>query len=184
MPCPTIRIADDRTMPAFLRTPGRIRRMRLVAIVFAVMSATVVFATTSREFGYIGPPNIAYKSASAGWYVAIGDGCLKIGIIDPQVRNRLGIPGLYCQSSWRNEWVTAWRPFHVDNSGNMGYGIAKFLVIPLWPMVLVTIALAAWAQGALSALSILRSRSCRVCGYDLSGCKDSTTPCPECGHAR
>lgn len=158
--------------------------MRLVAAVVALLTMAGVFVSTGREFGYAGAPSITYRSTPAGWYFALGDGCLKIGIIDPMLRNRMASPGLFADRSWRHEWLTAWRPFHVDTSCGVGFGGAKYLAIPIWPALLASLAVAAWAHGSLSALSILRSRSCRVCGYDLSGCKDASTPCPECGHAR
>ncbi len=158
--------------------------MRLIALVLTGLFAAAIFASSGREFGYVGAPTIPFRATLVGEYLALGDGCLKVGVIDPAFRQTIGRSGLFSDRSWHHDWITAWRPFHVQPGCGMRFGGAKFLAIPLWPGVLAALALAAWSHGTLSALSVLRSRSCRVCGYDLSGSQDARSPCPECGHAR
>jgi hypothetical protein len=90
---------------------------------------------------------------------------------DPGVHMRVG-------RSYYSQVSAAWRPYHAKTLA--GGGVVHGIVVPLWPLVLLSLVLAGYAHGVVVGERRATIGRCRGCGYDIRGVRPET-PCPECG---
>lgn len=163
------------------RSPNALRRTRLISSIAAVLVVVMFVGTGEQEYGvYFGD----------GWFVGVGNSCLQGGINRERFITYQQVPlvrGTYTMRANQPYWAMVWRPFRAaDVSTARGRWNWNTVVMPLWPLVILAVGIAAWSHGSLAMLRRLRARECLTCGYDLASVtaaagKSSPVVCPECG---
>jgi hypothetical protein len=163
------------------RSPKALRRTRLISAIGALLLILMFVGTGEREYGvYFGD----------GWFVGVGNSCLQGGINRERFITYQLVPlvrGTYAMRANQPYWAMAWRPFWAaDISTARGRWNWNTVVMPLWPLVILAVGIAAWSHGSLVMLRRLRARECLTCGYDLASIAGAITStdavvCPECG---
>jgi hypothetical protein len=155
----------------------RLRRWRLWGgAAFVVLALLAVATTGGREGGL--RVGVAY--------LCVGDACLQVGAGTTKMLDDMAAAWgpLYFRRSWNSDWTVAWRPFRVYLNYDATFW-QHALIVPLWPLVLGSCAVWAWASGALAGLRWARTSHCAACGYDLRGVREQSgrRTCPECGQS-
>jgi hypothetical protein len=151
-----------------------LRIVRIVGTSVFLIAAAAFIGTADREVGlYWGEETI----------LAVGNAAIQIGRNNGRVRE--GSRGFYTQHGWRQEWGLAWRPFHAKDTYGVGVNRPAWhmIVAPVWPLMPIGAALAAYAHGVLVGMRRVRTSECWKCGYDLRKTPviDGKRMCPECG---
>ncbi len=106
-----------------------------------------------------------------GWSAHLLHGCCKVNYDDPSVVLWTSLGWMDVPDRNRLWW---WFTYY-------SYEFGKFLIVPLWPLILVSSGASATAW-LFDARARRRARvgQCFRCGYDLSGLAPGAA-CPECG---
>lgn len=166
---------------SFFKAPRRLRWIRLIFALLAVVSFLCIILTLQRNFDL----RINQK-----FFVGIGSGAFQFGFNEERywftqnntTPDTADDPwfDLVITPAFYTDWTLAWRPFRVKTAGS------TFIVAPFWPVLLSSVALAAWSHGRLAGLRAARTSSCQACGYDLTGIAgfQGSRTCPECGNSQ
>lgn len=128
----------------------------------------------------------------SGSFMAVGDGCLMVGVDVHRHETMYAADyggagravGFYVDGDrWHSDWITAWRPFRATSG--FGPTLHHFVVVPVWPMVLLSALAFGYSVGVRSGARHARLWACSRCGYDLHAVprRDGLATCPECGLA-
>ncbi len=145
----------------------------------AICAATLIIFTTliNSEIGV---------HFGGGSLIAVSNATLQVGVNELRTSMSSVPPrGFYTlANAWHTDWAVAWRPFHVRTTSPTGTN-AHMLVFPLWPLMPLGAAVAAYAHGVLVGMRRARTSECPQCGYDLrkTPVVNGTRTCPECGKA-
>lgn len=157
-----------------VRPLTRLLIARALALGLLLAVTAIALRTSRSQFGLIRP---------TGHILAFGNGCLQVGRdAERYAWVDVGPAGLFSGPAWRTEWSLAWRPFRAGDATGIPGGTGWYVVVPLWPLMPVFAALAAWAHAKLPAARVLEG-GCRRCGYELADIpvSEGVRRCPECG---
>lgn len=159
-------------------TPIAYRRF-WVGVAGLTLAAAVLSARYDMELGVRLPgkhntgATLARGALTCWWYL---DSSWLTGRTDP------GVVGWRVQRHWGSEISLAWRPYHVASRPFPQASEHHGVVLPLWPLMVVSLVVAGYAHGVVVGARRATIGRCRRCGYDLRSLPAGAA-CPECGEA-
>lgn len=180
---PRTRVRNGYALRTMAWMPTRVlRKTRMFALIAFVALGFVIATTTTREKGW---------HFGNGWFISVANATLQAGHHQARLLEyEPKPPGPYTKGAWNPDYAFAWRPFHARGMyGGPAAGAApiidwQFVVLPLWPFALLSLAACMYSHGRLTMLRDVRSSACHNCGYPSPTRSSCTGPCPECGTTR